>query len=288
MNYAYTSLGAGQGQRWRSRFRLPFQLPFLLPRHALKIVIAAIAFAFITFYWFYETHIELAFYPRSWVSEEILSVRPLSGCFDAERIARTDYNLTRARAPKHNEVHAGMNLPFGRDCYNFAGTIQPFSQKHSDSVDDSERIVFHSYWRTDLAPFGPRQEWLLKSFFATQDLSRVRLILWSNGDLSAPSSTNHPNPITYWTSRYPASFETRQVDLEELARGTALDGSDLLKVKDQKAWIDGDVVRLLVLWVYGGVWIDMDSLLTRDMTPLLEHEFVTQWDCYGTWQTITN
>ncbi|TFY73267.1 hypothetical protein EWM64_g10746 [Hericium alpestre] len=24
----------------------------------------------------------------------------------------------------------------------------------------------------------------------------------------------------------------------------------------------------------------MDSLLTRDLTPLLEHEFVTQWDCY--------
>ena len=61
-----------------------------------------------------------------------------------------------------------------------------------------------------------------------------------------------------------------------------MDGSDLLKVKDEKAWIDGDVVRLLVLWAYGGVWIDMDSLLTRDMTPLLEHEFVTQWDCYGT------
>ncbi|KXN89343.1 hypothetical protein AN958_05841 [Leucoagaricus sp. SymC.cos] len=24
----------------------------------------------------------------------------------------------------------------------------------------------------------------------------------------------------------------------------------------------------------------MDSLLTRDLEPLLEHEFVTQWDCY--------
>jgi mannosyltransferase OCH1-like enzyme len=36
-----------------------------------------------------------------------------------------------------------------------------------------------------------------------------------------------------------------------------------------------------LLWAYGGVWIDMDSLLTRDLEPLLEHEFVTQWDCYG-------
>jgi len=32
--------------------------------------------------------------------------------------------------------------------------------------------------------------------------------------------------------------------------------------------------------MYGGVWVDMDSLMTRDLEPLFEHEFVTQWDCY--------
>jgi hypothetical protein len=71
------------------------------------------------------------------------------------------------------------------------------------------------------------------------------------------------------------------VDVELLAKGTALEGSDLLYAKDSKAWVDGDLVRLLVTWAFGGVWVDMDSLLTRDLAPLLEHEFVTQWDCYG-------
>jgi len=50
--------------------------------------------------------------------------------------------------------------------------------------------------------------------------------------------------------------------------------------KDNLAWVDGDLVRLLVTWAVGGVWVDMDTLLTRDLIPLLEHEFVTQWDCY--------
>ena len=77
------------------------------------------------------------------------------------------------------------------------------------------------------------------------------------------------------------------VDVESLAKGTALEASDLLYAKDSKAWVDGDLVRLLVTWVYGGVWVDMDSLLTRDLSPLLEHEFVTQWDCYGTFHIVT-
>ncbi|EJC97709.1 uncharacterized protein FOMMEDRAFT_162732 [Fomitiporia mediterranea MF3/22] len=40
--------------------------------------------------------------------------------------------------------------------------------------------------------------------------------------------------------------------------GAALEGSDLLCLEDNKAWVD-DVL---------------------DLSPLLEHEFVTQWDCY--------
>jgi len=86
--------------------------------------------------------------------------------------------------------------------------------------------------------------------------------------------------VKRWTRRYPASFQLRIVDIDELARGTALDGSSLLHTSDTRAWVDGDLVRLLVIWAYGGVWVDMDSLLTRDLSPLLEHEFVTQWDCY--------
>ena len=143
-------------------------------------------------------------------------------------------------------------------------------------IPPEERTQFHTYWRTDLVPFGERQEWMLKSFFATQDTSRSRLVLWSNGDLS------HNPVLQKWLRLYPEAFVLREVNYAALARGTELEGSELLKVNDRRAWIDGDLVRLLVIWVHGGVWIDMDSLLTRDLAPLLEHEFVTQWDCYGT------
>jgi len=177
------------------------------------------------------------------------------------------------------EVQAGVPLKFGLDCYDFAGTIRSSSSSSSSSSvkTEEEKTIFHTYWRVDLAPFGPRQEWMVKSFFATQDSNSAKLMLWSNGDLGENEI------LRRYLKKYPDSFALRVVDIPMLAAGTPLDGSDRLKMNDKKAWLDGDLLRLLLLWNYGGVWIDMDSLLTRDLEPLLEHEFVTQWDCYGMW-----
>jgi hypothetical protein len=166
-----------------------------------------------------------------------------------------------------------MSMRLGLDCYDFAGTIRPLSS--SALAPNRPRTNYHTYWRTDLAAFGERQEYTLKSFFATQN-PHSRLIMWSNGDLSSNAL------LASYVARYPGAFELRVADVQALSKGTPLENSPLLSSRDEKAWLDGDLVRLLVVWRDGGVWVDMDTLLTRDLTPLLEHEFVTQWDCYGT------
>ena len=94
--------------------------------------------------------------------------------------------------------------------------------------------------------------------------------MWSNGDLSGNAL-----PASY-VARYPDAFELRVADVHALSRGTPLENSSLLSSRDEKAWLDGDLIRLLVVWRDGGVWVDIDTLLTRDLTPLLEHEFLTQ------------
>ena len=165
-------------------------------------------------------------------------------------------------------------MRLGLDCYNFAGTIRSPSPSSALTSHDRPRTNYHTYWRTDLAPFGERQEYTLKSFFATQN-PHSRLIMWSNGDLSTNAL------LASYVARYPDAFELRVADVHELSKGTPLENSSLLESSDKKAWLDGDLIRLLVIWRDGGVWMDMDMLLTRDLTPLLEHEFVTQWDCYG-------
>lgn len=269
--------------RSRSRSRSRPQ-PFRIPIRSfdftklLKVTLALAAAAILYTFYFYEPHVEITFYSRKWINSEIESVGQLAGCFDEGRIS-AEYNASRyLKGPKEVEVHAGMGMRLGMDCYEFAATIPRSTRANMDSgphLAPDERTQYHTYWRVDLAPFSERQEWMLKSFFATQDHATSRLIMWSNGDLSTNSI------LASYAHMHPNSFEMRVVDIPELASGTALDGSPLLKTNDKKAWTDGDLVRLLVIWNYGGVWIDMDSLLTRDLSPLLEHEFVTQWDCYG-------
>jgi hypothetical protein len=203
---------------------------------------------------------------------------PLRGCFKPEQVSPV-YNVSeRLYGPKVTEVHAGMSMRLGLDCYDFAGTIRPLSS--SALAPDRPRTNYHTYWRTDLAAFGERQEYTLKSFFATQN-PHSRLIMWSNGDLSSNAL------LASYVARYPGAFELRVADVHALSKGTPLENSPLLSSRDEKAWLDGDLVRLLVVWRDGGVWVDMDTLLTRDLTPLLEHEFVTQWDCYGMFKSIS-
>lgn len=250
------------------------------PRHVyafIKIALPVTFFSILLGLYFYEPHIELAFYDRNWVTKEIEPVAPLAGCFDENRVS-TSYNISQyVYGPKRTEVHSGMPMRMGMDCYNFAGTIKAERRLAGQSIAPEERTQYHTYWRNDLAPFGPRQEWMLKSFFATQDTSRSRLTLWSNGDLGSDNVI-----LQTYLKRFPDAFAIKIADIPTLAKGTELDGSDLLTSKDAKAWVDGDLIRLLLLWNFGGIWVDMDSLLTRDLDPLLEHEFVTQWDCYGT------
>jgi hypothetical protein len=251
--------------RWRPRWPRP--------RSCLKYTIPIAVLLFVLSYLTWEPHIEIAFYWRSWIRQEIEPITPLRGCFRSDQVSPL-YNVTeRVYGPKFTELHAGMPMRLGLDCYDFAGTIRRPGEA-SPLAPDRPRTNYHTYWRTDLAPFGERQEYTLKSFFATQN-PHSRLIMWSNGDLSGNAL------LASYVGRYPDAFELRVADIPELSKGTPLENSPLLASRDEKAWLDGDLIRLLVVWRDGGVWVDMDMLFTRDLTPLLEHEFVTQWDCYG-------
>ncbi|KAJ7599101.1 glycosyltransferase family 32 protein [Mycena floridula] len=264
------------------RSRSPPKIDRYVPRprpnilfNFLKIALSLTIIFIVVGLYFYEFHIEVSWYSRNWITNEIQTVQPVSDCFQPSMIS-PKYNMSEAiYGSRRTEVQAGFSLKMGLDCYDLAGTIRSEPRTESSPhIPGDLRTQYHTYWRQDLAAFGPRQDWMLKSFFATQNTKTSRLILWSNGDLS-----NNPLLQKYIRS-HPDAFTLGIVDKESLARGTKLEGSAMLNLKDDRAWVDGDLIRLLVLWHYGGVWVDMDTLLTRDLDPLLEHEFVTQWDCY--------
>jgi hypothetical protein len=53
------------------------------------------------------------------------------------------------------------------------------------------------------------------------------------------------------------------------------------EINDSNCYLEGDVFRLLVLHKYGGIYIDMDVLILRDLSPLNELEFLYQWGTSG-------
>ncbi|KAH7912178.1 glycosyltransferase family 32 protein [Hygrophoropsis aurantiaca] len=279
---SHTSTSSRRNSRF-SKSRFSCSLVTLRPRTAFALfkfilpTIAAVLVACYIVYYMFEPHlhVDLVFYDRQWINAEIKPLTPLGGCFDPANVSPF-YNVTEAvYGKKKNEVQAGVPMRMGMDCYAFAGTVEDLDEDPSHTyIAPDQRRQFHTYWRVDLAPLGERQEFMLKSFFATQNIPKSRLVLWSNGDLE-------DNLIVQkYLKLFPDSFKLDIVDIPTLAKGTAMEDHKLLNLQDKKAWVDGDLVRLLVIWAYGGVWVDMDMLITRDLAPLLEHEFVTQWDCY--------
>lgn len=52
-----------------------------------------------------------------------------------------------------------------------------------------------------------------------------------------------------------------------------------LNLNDKLNYRGGDLLRLIILYNYGGLYMDIDSLMLRDVSPLTAADFVTHWEC---------
>ena len=220
-------------------------------------------------------------FSRKWIADAIDPVLPLSStCFHPQSVARSRHNSTLANAPAYVQLQAGIGLAYGNDCFDFASTI-PLAPLPGMQLPT--HTIFHTYGRVDLDPLGERQISLLHSLLAMQDRESTSVILWSNpDDPTRPLLRDSPLLAKLLRLYGPHRFSVREVDKGALAAGTPMEGSAMLDMADEKAWLDGDLVWILVLWAEGGIWVDMDTIMTgRDVRVLGESEWVTQWDCYG-------
>ncbi|MFI5179377.1 MAG: glycosyltransferase [Vicinamibacterales bacterium] len=141
-----------------------------------------------------------------------------------------------------------------------------------------EPVTFHMFWRErsgrfwpTVRPFGRKQALPVKAFIATQDRAMCSLTLWSDQDLSGNE----------WIAPLRPFVTLRRYDPEVEVRGTPLDGHPkVYRQRDARVYRDGDLFRILVLYKYGGVYADMDTVLLRSLGVFLDQEFVYQWDKY--------
>jgi len=97
--------------------------PRFLRAHLSQILLPTTFILLLLGFYRFEPHIELAFYDRTFISKHITQVEKLAGCFDQGRISAS-YNISKhIYGPKRTQIHAGMPMRIGLDCYDFAGTI---------------------------------------------------------------------------------------------------------------------------------------------------------------------
>ena len=143
-------------------------------------------------------------------------------------------------------------------------------------VAPPEPVTFHMFWRErsggfwpTVRPFGRKQALPVKAFFATQNLSACSLTLWSDRDLSSND----------WLKPFLPLLTLRIYDAAAEVRGTPLEAHrKVYTQRDSRAYRDGDLFRILILYKYGGIYADMDTVLLRGLGVFLDQEFLYQWD----------
>ena len=137
---------------------------------------------------------------------------------------------------------------------------------NSDEYEYPEEIVcFHTLMGQGVL----HEPWLecIKSYLATQNLEKTKFILWTEED-------DTDNELIQPYKEY---IEMRVWDVHKEAMGTPLENNEKLLTRDAKYYSQGDLFRILVLYNYGGIWIDADSVFINDFKPILDQEFVYQW-----------
>jgi len=156
--------------------------------------------------------------------------------------------------------------------------------KDEDYEYPEEITYFHVYTEVK----DSKELLAIKSYLATQNLEKTRLIVWSDYDIS------YNEDIQPYTDL----VEFRVYDPLEESKGTPLEGETFHlnwgHDEDPFHWMRSGVFRFLVLYKYGGIYMDVDMVLLRDFKPILGQDFAYQWgvstdfgkkdrgeDCFG-------
>jgi len=156
------------------------------------------------------------------------------------------------------ESHPELYQDF-ESCQEFLGNLSDCSCEYPDEVTN-----FHVY--TEVR--NEKELECIKSFLATQNLEKTKLIVWSDYSIE-------DNPRIQPYKKY---LDLRVWNAVEEAKGTIIENEiEKLTSEDNLHYLQSDLLRLLALHKYGGIWADMDIIFLRDWKCILDQEYMYQW-----------
>ncbi|KAL9539865.1 hypothetical protein MBANPS3_010016 [Mucor bainieri] len=194
----------------------------------------------------------------------LASARPASGPLSSTCF-KSDYTPS--------SPHYGIipSVPVKEDdvCFDYAGLIHS-STSNTNITSPISPVIFHTYWSTHMTShLTENQVASLRSFAATQPPQHT-LFLW----ISAQDRSSLLKSDSVWHTVKSPNIQLKIIEDES----TALLQHTTLRALEEKHM--QELLRLVSLYLYGGVWFNLDVLLVRDLSPLLHLEWLTQATCF--------
>lgn len=171
------------------------------------------------------------------------------------------------------EVDCLQRMRIESDCVQ-GGLPVPPSPVHDAATGT---VRYHMYWNGPLTRVALLS---LKAFLVTQPAASTRLTLWTSG---APDDLVFSEECLRILDMPRIDVHTFDLEAEWAAIRDDFDGLPTnltLPTPGGSPVGFSDVVRLILLYRYGGVYVDVDTLLVRDLSPLLHlAPFMYGWGC---------
>ena len=160
------------------------------------------------------------------------------------------------------DISLEKNIELYKD---YSKSLSFLSSIKDEEYDYPENIVyFHVYSEIK----NEKELLCIESYLATQNLEKTKLVLWSDYDVS-------DNKLI---EPYKNLIEFKIYDFKHESKGTVLENNEYLSnASDTKYYMKSGILRFLVTYKYGGVWLDMDMVLLRDFKPILNQEWAYMW-----------
>ena len=125
---------------------------------------------------------------------------------------------------------------------------------------------YHLYWS---GPFTNKQAFAVKSLLATQR-RRGEVCLWLDAENGYPGHERNEA-----LRSLASEISVRPFDAALECRGTPLEGRSQLQ-EHPFPLERANLLRLVTLYNHGGVYLDLDTMLLRDLSDLFEQPFMTE------------
>ncbi|GBB91893.1 hypothetical protein RclHR1_19300003 [Rhizophagus clarus] len=176
--------------------------------------------------------------------------------------------------------HCDMSKFLAEQCLEYldkyeSDYIIPNPQKDSLKCSpDQPPMLFHVFWKGDISD---KISLMIKSFLFTQPLQCSKLYIWLDDTTMTLEENPYSNSLLSFSPKF-IEFKNWNTD-EQLNHDPIYKGWEYIFNNKKRSVSFSDMVRFVILQRYGGIYVDADVLLLRDLSPFYHtnFEFSYQW-----------